>query len=125
MDIGFIGLGNMGAPMVRRLIEAGHRLTVFDTRREAIDRLAALGAQAAGSVREVADRGENVSARLPAPDIVLAVATGSDGVMAGKRVGRFVDLSTTGAVMARRVGEMLKARNIVQIDVPVSGGVPG
>jgi 3-hydroxyisobutyrate dehydrogenase-like beta-hydroxyacid dehydrogenase len=125
MDIGFIGLGNMGVPMVRRLIEAGHRLTVFDTRREAIDRLVALGAQAAGSVREVADTVETVMASLPTPDIVLAVATGSDGVIGGKRVRRFVDLSTTGAVMAKRICAALRERNIVQIDSPVSGGVAG
>jgi 3-hydroxyisobutyrate dehydrogenase-like beta-hydroxyacid dehydrogenase len=125
MDIGFIGLGNMGFPMARRLLEAGHRLTVFDTRRDAIERLAALGAQAAGSVREVADRVETVMASLPTPDIVLAVATGADGVIEGKRVLRFVDLSTTGAVMARRVCAALSERNIVQIDSPVSGGVDG
>ena len=46
MEIGFIGLGKMGFPMARRLIEAGHQLTVFDTRKEAVDRLVAMGAQA-------------------------------------------------------------------------------
>jgi 3-hydroxyisobutyrate dehydrogenase-like beta-hydroxyacid dehydrogenase len=62
---------------------------------------------------------------LPTPDVVLAVATGPGGVIEGKRVRRFVDLSTTGAVMAKRIFEALKARNIVQIDCPVSGGVTG
>ena len=47
MDIGFIGLGKMGFPMARRLIEAKHQLVVFDTRKEALDKLVALGAQAA------------------------------------------------------------------------------
>jgi 3-hydroxyisobutyrate dehydrogenase-like beta-hydroxyacid dehydrogenase len=64
-------------------------------------------------------------ASLPTPVIVLAVATGADGVIEGKRVRRFVDLSTTGAVMAKRIFEALKAKNIVQIDCPVSGGVTG
>ena len=45
MEIGFIGLGKMGFPMARRLIEAGHQLTVFDTRKEAVDKLVALGAR--------------------------------------------------------------------------------
>jgi 3-hydroxyisobutyrate dehydrogenase-like beta-hydroxyacid dehydrogenase len=125
MEIGFIGVGKMGFPMVRRLLEAGHQVVVFDTRREAVDGLVARGAQAAGSVREVADTVETVMASLPTPDIVLAVATGADGVIAGKRVRRFVDLSTTGAVMAKRIFDALKARNIVQIDSPVSGGVSG
>jgi 3-hydroxyisobutyrate dehydrogenase-like beta-hydroxyacid dehydrogenase len=125
MDIGFIGLGQMGFHMARRLVEAGHRVIVFDMRREAVDRLTALGAQAAKSPREMADQVETVMASLPTPDIVLAVATGADGVIEGKRVRRFVDLSTTGAVMARRIFEALKAKNIVQIDCPVSGGVTG
>src|SRR5437764_8836864 len=125
MDIGFIGLGQMGFHMARRLVEAGHRLLVFDTRREPLDRLTALGAQAAGSVREIADAVETVMVSLPTPEIVLEVATGRDGVIAGKRVRRFVDLSTTGAVMAKRIFEALRAKDIVQIDCPVSGGVTG
>ena len=125
MDIGFIGLGNMGFPMARRLVEAGHRVVVFDTRREPIERLVALGAEAAGSVREVADRTETVMASLPTPDIVLAVAAGKGGLIEGNRVRRFVDLSTTGAVMANRIFETLGERDIVQIDSPVSGGVNG
>ena len=125
MEIGFIGLGNMGAHMARRLVEAGHKVIVYDTRQEAIGNLAALGAVAARSPAEVADAAETVMASLPTPDVVLAVATGPGGVIEGKRVRRFVDLSTTGAVMAQRTFELLRARNIVQIDSPVSGGVRG
>src|SRR5262245_40848335 len=125
MDVGFIGLGQMGFHMARRLVEAGHRVTVFDVRSEAIARLTALGAQAAASPRAMADEVETVMVSLPTPDIVLAVATGSDGVIEGRRVRRFVDLSTTGAVMAKRIFAGLAAKNIVQIDCPVSGGVTG
>jgi hypothetical protein len=64
-------------------------------------------------------------ASLPSVDAVLAVATGKDGVIEGSKVKRFVDLSTTGARMAKRVAEALAARNIVQIDSPVSGGPGG
>lgn len=125
MDIGFIGLGNMGAHMARRLLEAGHRVVVYDTRQEAIGNLAALGAIAACSPAEVADAAETVMASLPTPDIVLKVASGPGGVIEGRRVRRFVDISTTGAVMAQRVFKLLAARDIVQIDAPVSGGVSG
>ncbi len=125
MDIGFIGLGQMGFHMARRLVEAGHSLIVFDVRREAIDRLTALGARPASSPRAIADAAETVMASLPTPDIVLAVATGPGGVIEGRRVRRFVDLSTTGAVMAKRIFAALAARDIVQIDCPVSGGVTG
>src|ERR1700687_5654447 len=125
MDIGFIGLGQMGFHMARRLVEAGHQVVVFDTRKEAIDRLTALGAQAAGSVREIADRVETVMASLPTPDIVHAVAVGKGGLIEGNRVRRFVDLSTTGSVMAAKIFGTLKEREIVQIDSPVSGVVNG
>ena len=125
MDIGFIGLGNMGFPMARRLIEAKHQLVVFDTRKEVMDKLAALGAQAAHSPKEIADRVETVMASLPSLQASLEVATGPDGVIDGTKVKRFVDLSTVGAQMAVRIHDLLAKRNIVQLDSPVSGGVGG
>jgi 3-hydroxyisobutyrate dehydrogenase-like beta-hydroxyacid dehydrogenase len=118
MNIGFIGLGNMGGHMARRLVEAGHAVTVYDTRQEAIGNLAALGAVAARSPKEVADAAETVMVSLPTPDIVLKVATGPDGVIEGKRVRHFVDLSTTGSVMAQQIFKILGEKNIVQIDAP-------
>ena len=125
MEIGFIGLGKMGTPMARRLIEAGHRLTVFDTSNQALDRLVALGAQAAASPKDIADRCETVLASLPSLQASLDVATGAGGVIEGKRVKRFVDLSTVGSQMAVRIHGLLAKNNIVQIDCPVSGGVGG
>src|SRR6476619_8372271 len=125
MEIGFIGLGKMGYPMARRLIEAGHQLTVFDTSKEALDRLVALGAQAAASPKDIADRCETVLASLPSLQASLDVATGAGGVIEGSRVKRFVDLSTVGSQMAVRVHGLLAKKNIVQIDSPVSGGVSG
>src|SRR5258707_3692750 len=125
MEIGFIGLGKMGYPMARRLIEAGHQLTVFDTSKEALDRLVALGAQAASSPKDIADRCESVLASLPSLQASLDVATGAGGVIEGARVKRFVDLSTVGSQMAVRIHDLLGKRNIVQLDIPVSGGVGG
>jgi len=125
MDIGFIGLGKMGFPMARRLIEAGHRLVVFDTRKDAVDKLVALGAQAASSPKDIGDRCETVMASLPSLQASLEVATGAGGVGEGSRVRRFVDLSTVGSQMAVRIHDLLGKRNIVQLDSPVSGGVGG
>src|SRR3954449_9594841 len=125
MDIGFIGLGKMGFPMARRLIEAGHQLVVHDQRKEAVDRLVALGAAAASSPKDVADRTETVLASLPSLQASLEVATGAGGVIEGTRVRRFVDLSTVGSQMAVRIHDLLAKRNIVQLDSPVSGGVGG
>src|SRR5271169_5776543 len=125
MDIGFIGLGNMGYPMARRLVEAGHQLVVFDRRKEAVDNLVALGARGASSPKDVADRAETVMASLPSLQASLDVATGKDGVIEGRRVKRFVDLSTVGSQMAVRTQGLLAKRNLVQLDSPVSGGVGG
>ena len=111
MELGFIGLGKMGFPMARRLIEAKHQLTVFDTRKEATDKLGALGAKVASSPKDIADRCETVLASLPS--------------LQASRVKRFVDLSTVGSQMATKIHGLLTAKNIVQIDSPVSGGVGG
>src|SRR5438034_10325906 len=98
MDIGFIGLGKMGFPMARRLIEAGHQLVVFDQRKEAVDKL--MGAQAASSPKDVADRAETVLASLPSLQASLEVATGENGVIEGKRLKRFVALYTGSSSLA-------------------------
>lgn len=125
MDIGFIGLGNMGQPMARRLVEAGHKLVVYDTRNDATAPLVALGAQLASSPQDVADRVETVMASLPSLQISEKVATGDGGVIHGKRIKRFIDLSTTGSRVAAKIAASLAKKNIVQIDSPVSGGVGG
>jgi 3-hydroxyisobutyrate dehydrogenase-like beta-hydroxyacid dehydrogenase len=125
MDIGFIGLGNMGQPMARRLIAAGHKLIVYDTRNDAVAPLVALGAQVASSPADVADRVETVMASLPSLQISEKVALGEGGVIQGKRIKRFIDLSTTGATVAAKIAAGLARKNIVQIDCPVSGGVGG
>src|ERR1700680_973933 len=125
MDIGFIGLGKMGFPMARRLVEAKHQLVVFDQRKEAMDKLVALGALAASSAKDVAARAETVLARPPSLQASLEVATGAGGVIEGKRAKRFVDLSTVGSHVAVRIHDLLAKRNIVQLDSPVSGGVGG
>ena len=116
MDIGFIGLGNMGAPMAKRLIEAGHKLVVYDTRNDAVAPFVALGAQLASSPQDVADRVETVMASLPSLPISKKVALGEGGVIHGKRVKRFIDLSTTGSRVAAEIFMELAKKNIVQID---------
>jgi 3-hydroxyisobutyrate dehydrogenase-like beta-hydroxyacid dehydrogenase len=125
MEIGFIGLGNMGFPIACRLLGEKHDVIAFDTRNEAVERVVALGAQAALSVKEVADRAETVMASLPSPVASFEVATGAAGVIEGSRVKRYVDLSTVGSQTAVRIHDRLAERNIVAIDSPVSGGVSG
>jgi 3-hydroxyisobutyrate dehydrogenase-like beta-hydroxyacid dehydrogenase len=125
MEIGFIGLGNMGFPMARRLIEANHDVVAFDTNGAALERAVALGARAASSATAVADSAETVLASLPTPAASLQVATGPEGVIEGSRVRRYVDLSTVGSQTAVHIHDRLGERNIVTIDSPVSGGTGG
>ncbi len=123
--IGFIGVGVMGGPMARRLLERGYKLIVHDTNPAAVKRLVKLGARAAKSPREVADRAQTVFASLPTPQIVRAVALGDNGVIRGRAVKTFVDLSTTGSVIEKEVAKALAARRIDTVDAPISGGAAG
>jgi 3-hydroxyisobutyrate dehydrogenase-like beta-hydroxyacid dehydrogenase len=123
--IGFVGLGQMGRPMSRRLLAAGHALVVHDARAEAMDALVAEGAEAAGSPAEVAARAEAVLVSLPTPQVVRAVALGPGGLIQGGALRTYVDLSTTGQPVAIEVAEALAERGIVTLDAPVSGGVRG
>ena len=125
MDVGFIGLGHMGFPMARRLIQGSHDVVAFDTRGAALERIVALGAHPAASAKEVADRAETVMASLPTPVASLEVATGAAGVIGGARIKRYVDLSTVGSRTATQIHDRLAGRDIVAIDSPVSGGVSG
>lgn len=122
---GFIGVGRMGGPMANRLLDAGHKLTVFDISDAALAPLVARGAIRAGSAREVASAVETVFVSLPTPDIIRAVALGPDGLASGNRIKTYIDLSTTGPRMAAEVAAALGERDIATVDSPVSGGVGG
>ncbi len=104
-DIGFIGLGAMGAPMARHLLTAGFELHIFDTNAETAGRFSALGAHIHTSPRAVADAADAVLVCLPTPDIVKYVALGEDGIIHGRRAKIYVDHSTTGPSVAREVAE--------------------
>ena len=120
--VGFIGLGRMGLPMVGRLVGAGHRPFVFDTRAEPVDAAVALGGVPASSALEVADRAETVLVSLPTPQASIDVAR---AVSAGARIKRLVDLSTIGSQAAQRNHTRLAHSGVAMLDCPVSGGVHG
>jgi 3-hydroxyisobutyrate dehydrogenase-like beta-hydroxyacid dehydrogenase len=123
--IGLIGAGRMGGPMAERLLEAGHRLVVFDKNDSAVRPLAAHGATLAHSALEVANQADTVLASLPTPDIVRRAIIGPDGAIQGIRMRRFVDLSSSGATAAAEIAAALESRGIEALDAPVSGGVAG
>src|ERR1019366_5478754 len=109
-SIGFVGVGRMGGPMVRRLLNAGFDLTIYDKSEAAIAPLVELGAKRAASPAAVASAAEIVLASLPTPPIVQAVALGPDGIGEGSKVKIFIDVSTTGSIVATRVSEGLSAK---------------
>lgn len=127
--LGFIGVGDMGGPMAGRLLDAGFTLIIHDVRAEATAPLGVRGATIMDSPRAVADAVDIVIVSLPTPDVVRAVALGTNGgdngIIHGSAVRRYVDLSTTGAVMAVQVSAALKEKGIEALDSPVSGGVRG
>ena len=124
-QIGLIGTGRMGGPMAERLLNAGHRLVIFDTNAAAVQPLVARGATLAKSALDVADQAETVMASLPTPDIVSQTIIRAGGAIEGSRIRNFVDLSSTGATATAEISAALAARNIRSLDAPVSGGVAG
>jgi len=97
MQLGFVGTGTMGTPIAGCLIDAGHRLTVYDVRPEATAALGARGAVLAANPRAVAEKSEIVFTSLPGPDeMEPAVLDPSTGILAGLRAGGgYVDLTRT------------------------------
>ncbi|HEY4295979.1 MAG TPA: 3-hydroxyisobutyrate dehydrogenase [Paraburkholderia sp.] len=126
MKIGFIGLGNMGAPMARNLLEAGHAVSVFDLNPAAIDGLAAQGAHAAASPAAAASNAEYVITMLPAAAHVQAVLSADDGVLAGIASGvTIIDSSTIDPASVKAFAALTAQRGNAFVDAPVSGGTGG
>ena len=126
MKIAFIGLGNMGAPMARNLLKAGHSLNLFDLNKDILAELAALGGHISTSPREAAQGTELVITMLPAAAHVRSVWLGEDGVLAGIDKGvPAVDCSTIDPQTARDVAAAAAKQGVQMADAPVSGGTGG
>ena len=123
--LGFIGVGNMGAPIAGHLIEAGHDVLVHDADPARQETLLARGAEPAGSPRDVADGCDIVFACLPTLDAYRAVALGKNGIAAGNGCRIYVNLGTTGSSFAKEIATGLAEKQIVTLDAPISGGPPG
>ncbi len=126
MQLGFIGLGIMGASMAANLQKAGHRLTVFDLNRAAAEPHLAKGAAWAATPREVAASSEIVFTSLPGPPEVEQVALGPEGLLSGMRHDAvYFDLSTNSPSLVRRIHRDFAAAGAHMLDAPVSGGPRG
>src|SRR5215475_13118250 len=124
--IGFIGLGNMGAPMAANLVKAQHRVTGYDITAAAVTALGESGGHAAASIAEAAAAGDIVVTMLPAGPQVRAVYFGPDGVLAHARPGALlIDCSTIDVETARAVAAAAAEKGFRMVDAPVSGGTIG
>lgn len=125
-SIGFIGLGNMGGPMVANLVAAGHEVAAFDIATAAVERAAANGARAASNGPDAAKGAEIVITMLPAGVHVRSVYIEDDGVLDVLKPGALViDSSTIDVETARDMIAEAEKRGLEMIDAPVSGGVGG
>ena len=126
MRIGFIGLGNMGAPLAGFLLDARHSLVVHDVRREAASELVARGAVWADSPSDVAAQCDVVCICVPGPDEMKAVTLGAGGILEGVQPGSVViDHTTNAPAVIREVGAALRSRDAHLLDAPLDGGREG
>lgn len=127
MKIGFLGLGNMGAPMAHNLLKAGHALVVFDINQTAVSSLTDAGATAAESPAAVAGHDvDMIITMLPAAVHVKSVYLGEGGLLAAVRKGvMLADCSTIDPHTAREIADIASRQGNLMIDAPVSGGTGG
>jgi len=127
MHIGFIGLGNMGAPMAHNLLKAGHQLSVFDLNAAAVENLVGAGALPVDSPTAIAQgNAELIITMLPAAAHVKSVYLGENGLIASSREGvMLIDCSTIDPHSAREVAKAAAEHGNPMLDAPVSGGTGG
>jgi 2-hydroxy-3-oxopropionate reductase len=124
--LGFIGLGIMGKPMAKNLINAGYSLIVLDINPGPIEELVAMGATAAGSPAEVTKQVKKVIAMLPDGPDVEKVVMGEKGVLeAASSDTMFVDMSSISPTVTNKIAAALAEKGARALDAPVSGGEPG
>lgn len=122
--IGFIGLGSMGQPMVRRLAAAGYTVAINDVNPQTVAALAGEQIVACASPAEVAKQASIVITMLPNSDVVEQVLCGTDGILSSLPPGAIVIDMTSGAPSATQaMAETLRAQGSSLVDAPVSGGV--
>ena len=128
--IGFVGLGNMGGPMLLNLLKAGHTVGAFDLVEAALQRVQQAGARASASAADAADGVDFFVSMLPASRHVesLYLTADAEGKCLLDRISKntiVIDCSTISPQSARKVAEAARVRGIEMLDAPVSGGTAG
>ena len=125
-DIGFIGLGIMGRPMARNLMDAGYSLTVYDVVGSAMEEVVGYGAKPASSSAEVASAAPVVITMVPDSADSEAAILGANGVLEGASAGSVViDMSSIAPASSQKIAAACEAQGVEFLDAPVSGGEPG
>ncbi|MDX9820712.1 MAG: 2-hydroxy-3-oxopropionate reductase [Syntrophales bacterium] len=125
-ELGFVGLGIMGKPMVGHLLKAGHTVHVYDVVKASVAEMAKKGALVCGSSKEVAQKTKIIFVMVPDTPDVEAALFGKDGVAEGLQSGSIVvDMSSISPVATKEFAKHLEAMGVKMLDAPVSGGQVG
>jgi 2-hydroxy-3-oxopropionate reductase len=121
--LGFIGIGIMGKPMAKNLIDAGYPLVVYDINHKTLEEMVDYGAKSVSSCKEVASQSDIVITMLPnSPEVEKAVL-GEDGVIEGvKKDQILIDMSSIAPLVSQKVAKELEKKGVDMLDAPVSGG---
>ena len=121
--LGFIGVGIMGKPMAKNLIDAGYKVIVYDINKKALDETVAYGGERGTSPKNVAEKSDIIITMLPnSPDVKKAVL-GDNGLIEGVREGQIlIDMSSIAPLVSREVAQEMKKKGVEMLDAPVSGG---
>lgn len=126
MKVGFIGLGTMGLPMTRNLIQKGWEVVVLSRSRGPIEEAISLGATEADSPADLASKVDVVLTCLPMPDVIEEIYLGEEGILAGAKAGMILaDHSTVGPELNRKIASRASEKGAAYLDAPISGGPMG
>jgi 2-hydroxy-3-oxopropionate reductase len=123
VEVGYLGVGNMGQPMAHKLLDSGHDLTIYDINEPAMKPLLERQARRAASPKDLADRCEIVIVSLPTLAAFREVVFGAEGLAKGKAMTVLVNTCTVGVPFLREIEGALDGVAIV--DCPISGGPAG
>jgi 2-hydroxy-3-oxopropionate reductase len=121
--IGFIGMGIMGKPMAKNLIDAGYRVVAYNRGKEALKEIVSYGAKRASSSKEVASQCDVIITMLPNSPDVKKVVLGKEGIIEGVHAGQIlIDMSSIAPLVTQEIAKELYAKGVEMLDAPVSGG---
>ncbi|MEA3454632.1 MAG: 2-hydroxy-3-oxopropionate reductase [Candidatus Caldatribacteriota bacterium] len=121
--IGFIGIGIMGKPMAKNLIDAGYQMVAYNRGKEALEKIVSYGAERASSSKEVASQCDIIITMLPNSPDVKKVVLGKEGVIKGVHAGQvLIDMSSIAPLVSQEIAKELYEKGVEMLDAPVSGG---